>query len=92
MKVSLKSLQFCSLLLLSSAALSQENENPPVLKLDRIPSSPAFLGQTRVPAATPSTYLVETLAGGLSVPWALAFLPDGDILINGVRQWRNACC
>ncbi len=45
-------------------------------------SSPAFMGQTRAPAADTSRYSVETLAAGLSLPWALAFLPDEEILIN----------
>ena len=81
MKFSLKIL-LVTAIVLESIAWSQETENPPVLKLDRIPSSPAFLGQTRAPAAKPSTFLVESVVGGLSVPWALAFLPDGDILIN----------
>ena len=59
-----------------------ESEVLPTLRLDRIPSSPAFSGQTRAPAAKTSTYSVETVASGLAAPWALAFLPDGEILIN----------
>lgn len=54
----------------------------PTLKLDRIASSPAFAGQTRAPAAKPSVYSVETVVGGLTTPWALAFLPGDEILIN----------
>lgn len=65
-----------------TSVFSQEDENLPVLKLDRIPSQPAFLGQTRAPAATQSTYNVESVVQGLSAPWALAFLPDGAIVIN----------
>lgn len=64
------------------SVLGQEAGNPPVLKLDRIPSSPAFAGQTRAPAAPRSTYNVATVATGLSTPWALAFLPDGAFLVN----------
>jgi glucose/arabinose dehydrogenase len=60
----------------------EESENPPTLKLDRIPSMPAFVGQTRAPAAGPSDFKIEVLAADLSKPWALAFLPDGEILIN----------
>ena len=70
------------LLVACSSLFAQDNENPPVLKLDRIPSLPAFAGQTRAPAAARSTYNVETVTGGLSMPWALAFLPDGAILLN----------
>ena len=62
--------------------IAQESDNPPVLKLDRVPSSPAFLGQTRAPAAPRSAYSVETVIGGLSAPWAMAFLPSGEMLIN----------
>ena len=77
----------CSLLvaclLTPAVAFAQdEAENPPTLKLDRIPSLPAFNGQTRAPAASPSTFTVETVVGGLESPWALAFLPGGAILIN----------
>ena len=77
----------CSLLVACSFATTpvfaqDEAENPPTLKLDRIPSLPAFSGQTRAPAASPSTFTVETVVGGLASPWALAFLPEGEILIN----------
>lgn len=64
------------------ARAQEDDENPPTLKLDRIMSSPAFAGQTRAPAAKVSDFKVETLASGLSSPWALAFLPDGKILIT----------
>ena len=74
------------LLILSLAicfsASAQDSENPPVVKLDRIPSPPAFAGQTRAPAAASSMYKVESVAQGLSLPWALAFLPDGGMIIN----------
>lgn len=63
-------------------AIGQESEPIPTMKLDRIAASPAFAGQTQAPAAGPSAFIVETVASGLSTPWALAFLPDGDILVN----------
>jgi len=82
----MKSVYLVSLLVLSIAVCvpvsAQESENPPVIKLDRIPSAPAFAGQTRAPAATKSTYKVESVAQGLSAPWALAFLSDGAMIIN----------
>ena len=68
--------------LMLQSATAQESENPPTLKLDRIPSSPAFAGQTRAPGADASDYKVEVLATGLSTPWAIAFLPDNEILIT----------
>ena len=68
--------------MLAGIAIGQEPENPPTLKLDRIMSLPAFAGQTRAPAAATSEYSVETIVGGLSTPWALAFLPDDEILLS----------
>lgn len=68
--------------LLASPGQAQDAGNPPTLKLDRIPSPPAFQGQTRAPAAPPSNYRVETVVDGLSTPWALAFLPGGEILLT----------
>ena len=59
-----------------------ESETLPTLRVDRIPSAPAFSGQTRAAAAEKSAYAVETIASGLSAPWALAFLPGGEILIS----------
>ena len=69
-------------LLIASLASGQDAENPPTLKLDRIPSLPAFAGQTRAPAAAQSEFRVEIVAGGLSTPWALAFLPGDEILVS----------
>ncbi len=68
-------------LILAPPLVAQE-EQLPTLKLDRIPSAPAFSGQTRAVAADKSSYEVESIAAGLSAPWALAFLPGGEILIN----------
>ena len=68
--------------LLALGAVQAQDENPPTLKLDRIMSLPAFAGQTRAPAAEPSDYSVESVVGGLSLPWALAFLPDDEILLT----------
>jgi len=68
-------------LFLAPPLVAQE-EQLPTLRLDRIPSAPVFPGQTRAVAADKSAYEVESVAAGLSVPWALAFLPGGEILIN----------
>lgn len=44
---------------------------------------PAFAGQTRAPEAKSNLALqVTTVAEGLEMPWALAFLPDGRLLIT----------
>jgi glucose/arabinose dehydrogenase len=71
-----------ALLVSMSVHSQEEDENPPTLKLDRIPSLPAFAGQTRAGAADNSDFQVELLVSTLDKPWALAFLPDGEILIN----------
>jgi glucose/arabinose dehydrogenase len=46
--------------------------------------APAFAGQTKAPApAHPSApFTVQTIATGLSGAWAIAFLPDGKILVT----------
>lgn len=67
--------------LLSVSVYAQEDDLP-TLKLDRIPAQPAFAGQTRAPAAEHSSYQVEAIVSSLTEPWALAFLPGGEILIN----------
>lgn len=45
--------------------------------------APAFTGQTRAPESVSAVRLnVEMIASGLSHPWALAFLPDGRLLVT----------
>jgi glucose/arabinose dehydrogenase len=44
---------------------------------------PAFPGQTRAPAVKSQTsFDVTELASGLDQPWAIAFLPDGRMLVT----------
>ena len=44
---------------------------------------PAFPGQTRAPAVKTRTALqVTEIAGGFNKPWAIAFLPDGRMLVT----------
>ncbi len=45
--------------------------------------APAFLGQTRAPEAqTGVTIHSEIIVSGLDHPWAIAFLPDGRLLMT----------
>lgn len=66
----------------ATLSVHAQEEQLPTLKLDRIPAGPAFIGQTRAPSASKSDYVVETVVSDLSSPWALAFLPKGEILIT----------
>jgi len=44
---------------------------------------PAFAGQTRAPAVkTQAALAVTEIASGFNQPWALAFLPDGRMLVT----------
>src|ERR1700733_14200646 len=54
------------------------NPSPPEKSDDK----PLFPEQTRAPYHKTAPYKITTLTAGLHAPWALAFLPDGDILIT----------
>ena len=79
--------RLAAIVLLAAASLSAQN--PPV----RTGTTPvvvgggandvAFPNQTKAPApARPSRYAVETVASGLDHPWALQFLPSGELLVT----------
>lgn len=60
-----------SIVLISGIAIFLR-QNPP---LSKPPSAPVISGQSTQPK-------VETLITGLEIPWALAFLPDKNILVT----------
>lgn len=63
-------------------AQARESENGSIAT-DGYAPSPAWLGQTRAPhPATPSAYIVQTVASGLMGGYGFHFLPDGRILVS----------
>lgn len=60
------------------------------------PSGGSSAHNAAAPAPTPPAapgYAVDTVATGLNAPWALAFLPDGGLILTekygGIRLFRN---
>jgi glucose/arabinose dehydrogenase len=51
---------------------------PPELSTD----APAFPGQTRAPYRATAPYKVTVITDKLKLPWSLAFLPDGKMLVT----------
>jgi glucose/arabinose dehydrogenase len=68
------------------------NDAPPLQRIEGKPVDPrhgeksddhdVFPGQSRAPYHHSADYTVTTLADGLNSPWALAFLPDGGMLVT----------
>lgn len=67
-----------------SAAPAAPGGQPWETRPANVPSqTPAFPGQTRAPEVTANVaYGVEVVATGLERPWAIAFLPDGRMLVT----------
>jgi glucose/arabinose dehydrogenase len=69
-------------------AASQRHPSPASCQIsqywtDTYRPAPAFANQTRAPAPAPSApFEVQTVASGLVNPWALGFLPDGQLLVT----------
>ena len=68
----------------SPAAAQAEGGQPWETRPANAPSqTPAFPGQTRAPEVSADVaFEVETVAEGLNKPWAIAFLPDGRMLVT----------
>lgn len=70
-----------------AAAAAPVEQGPP----NKRDATPAFAAQTRAPEAKSDVTLkVETLASGLSEPWAMALLPDASLLVTERtgKLWR----
>jgi glucose/arabinose dehydrogenase len=74
----------CSALAALAAAVPLLAQEKIVNPLDYPPPKPAFAGQTNAPPPSkPSPPVnVETIITRIPAPWAMAFLPDGKILIT----------
>lgn len=67
-----------------SPSSGQQSQNRPVEQgAASTDFTPAFQGQTRAPEAASGVRIaVEEIARGLDHPWAIAFLPDGRMLVS----------
>lgn len=75
----------------SSEALVGANSGRPVETAPpNVPEfKPAFAGQTRAPGLTTRTaFRVTEIANDLELPWAIAFLPDGRLLVTEKHEGR----
>ena len=62
----------------------QQSQNAPVQQgAPNTDFTPAFAGQTRAPEVRTGVRInAEEIASGLNHPWAIAFLPDGSMLVT----------
>ena len=65
-----------------SAHTARASEPDASLSPSRWPCSPACVADAQTFKSSAGDLKVETVAGGLSHPWALAFLPDGRMLVT----------
>ena len=80
----MKRLPFALALLLSTFALVSLTHAQQAKATDYPPPKPAFPGQTGAPApekASPALE-VDTVVSRLNNPWAMTFLPGGEILVT----------
>lgn len=66
-----------------NAPIYRTTEGQPIdsRKLNNLAQVPAFAGQTRAPYHATAPFKVEVLLDNMHVPYSLAFLPDGNILL-----------